>query len=94
MIKTFKHKGLKLFWETGNGKLLPASQLNKIRRVLDAIDNLNDVPQDLGPFRSWRPHQLKGDLQGYWSLDITGNYRILFRFEHGKAYDLNYVDTH
>ena len=94
MINTFKHKGLKLFWETGNGKFLPASQLNKIRRVLDAIDSLIDVPQDLAPFRSWRPHPLKGDLQGYWSLDITGNYRILFRFENGKAYDLNYIDTH
>ena len=94
MVETFKHKGLKLFWETGNGKFLPASQLSKIRRVLDAIDSLSDVPQDLAPFRSWRPHPLKGDLEGYWSLDVTGNYRILFRFEDGKAYDLNYLDTH
>ena len=94
MVKTFKHKGLKLFWETGNGKLLPASQLNKIRRILDTIDNLRDVPQDLAPFRSLRPHQLKGDLQGYWSLNVTGNYRILFRFEDGNAYDLTYIYTH
>lgn len=94
MIKTFKHRGLKLFWETGNSKYLPAVQLNKIRRVLDIIDNLSDVPQDLSPFRGLRPHPLKGDLQGYWSMDITGNYRILFRFEDGKAYDLTYVDTH
>ncbi|WP_114751876.1 type II toxin-antitoxin system RelE/ParE family toxin [Pleomorphovibrio marinus] len=94
MIESFKHKGLKLFWETGNSKALPSVQVKKIRRVLDIIDNLKDVPQDLLPFRGMRPQQLKGDLQGYWSMDITGNYRILFRFEDGKAYDLTYIDTH
>jgi len=94
MIKSFKHKGLERYWTTGETKLLPQTQIKKIRRVLDAIDSLNDVPKDFEPFRSWRPHLLQGEYKGYWSLDITGNYRIIFRFENGSAYDLIYLDTH
>lgn len=94
MIKSFKHKGLERYWTTGETKLLSQTHIKKIRRVLDAIDSLNDIPKDFEPFRSWRPHQLRGEYKGYWSLDITGNYRIIFRFENGNAYDLIYLDTH
>lgn len=94
MIKSIKHKGLKLYWTKGDSRKLPAGSLNKIRRVLDAIDNANEVPQDFEPFRSWRIHPLKGNLAGFWSLDITGNWRIIFRFVSGNAEDLDLVDTH
>ena len=94
MIKSFKHKGLERYWTTGETKLLPQTQIKKIRRVLDAIDSLNDVPKDFEPFRSCSPHLLQGEYKGYWSLDVTVNYRIIFRFENGSAYDLIYLDTH
>ncbi|WP_257670601.1 type II toxin-antitoxin system RelE/ParE family toxin [Parapedobacter tibetensis] len=94
MIKSFKHKGLERYWTTGETKLLPQTQIKKIRRVLDAIDSLNDVPKDFEPFRSWGPHQLQGEYKGYWSLDITGNYRIIFQFDNGNACNLIYLDTH
>ncbi len=94
MIKSFKHKGLERYWTTGETNLLPQNQIKKVRRVLDAIDSLNNVPKDFEPFRSWRPHQLQGEYKRYWSLDITGNYRIIFQFENGNAYNLIYLDTH
>lgn len=93
MIQSFKHKGLKLYWTTGNGKMLPAAQLKKVRRILDAIDNLTNVPKDLEPFRLWRPHPYT-NMDNVWSLDVSGNYRILFKFENGEAYDLDYIDPH
>jgi len=94
MIKTFKSKALRLLWEKNDKSRLPFSQLNKIRLALQIINDLEEVPQDLAHLVSWRPHPLKGDLQGFWSLDITGNYRIIFRFDNKNAYDLDYLDTH
>ena len=94
MINSFKHKGLKLYWTKGDESKLPSGSLNKIRRILDAIDNTNSVPQDFEPFKNWHIHPLKGDLNGFWSLDVTGNCRIIFRFVSGDAEDLDLLDTH
>lgn len=94
MIKTFKNKGLKLLWENDNGSKLPPTQLRKIMMILEIIDNLEKVPEDLLFFQSLRPHPLKGSLKGFWSLDVTGNFRIIFRFEEPDAFDLDYLDTH
>lgn len=94
MIKTFKSKALKSLWEKSDGSKLPSVQLRKIKLILQIIDNLDDVPLDLANLVSFRPHPLKGSLQGYWSLDVTGNYRIIFRFENKNAFDLDYLDTH
>ncbi len=94
MIKTIKSKPLRLLWEKGDGSKLPPPQLRKIRLALQIIDDLEEVPEDLAHLVSWRPHPLKGGLQGFWSLDITGNYRVIFRFENKNAFDLDYLDTH
>jgi len=94
MIKTIKNKALRLLWENNDNSKLPAAQLKKISLLLQIIDDLEEVPQDLAAFASLRPHPLKGHLKGYWSLDVTGNYRIIFRFENKNAFDLDYLDTH
>ena len=94
MIKSIQHKGLKLFWTKGDVSKLPAGNLHKINKVLNIIHYLEKIPQDLETFKYLRPHPLKGDLKGFWSLDISGNWRIIFKFEDGNAYDLDYLDTH
>lgn len=60
---------------------------------MDAIDNATIVPQDFKSFRNWRIHPLKGELKGYCSVDVTGNWRIIFRFVNGNAEDINLIDT-
>ena len=45
-------------------------------------------------FPNWRLHALKGDLAGYWSLTVSGNWRVTFRFEEGHAYIVDYQDYH
>ena len=42
----------------------------------------------------WRLHRLTGDLRDFWSLSVTGNWRLIFRFENGDAFDLDLVDYH
>jgi len=94
MIETVKNKALRLLWEKGDGSKLPPVHLKKIKLILQIIDDLEEVPEDLANLVSFRPHPLKGNLQGFWSLDVTGNYRIIFRFENKSAFDLDYLDTH
>lgn len=94
MIQSFKSKALKALWVEDDGSRLPAQQVKRIRRILQAIDTAAVIPDDLLGDISWRLHQLKGSLQGLWSLTVNGNYRIVFLFENGHAYYVDYVDYH
>jgi len=94
MIKSISHKGLKLLWTKGDASKLQSENVFRIKKVLNMINYLEDVPKDLQPFQNLRPHILKGELKDFWSLDISGNYRIVFKFIDGNAYDLDYLDTH
>ncbi len=93
MIVSLRHKALRIFYETGNAKGLPADQVPKIRRILTAIDEANE-PWEVGLFPGWRLQPLVGDLEGFWSVTVTGNWRIVFRFEDGNASELDYLDYH
>ena len=42
----------------------------------------------------YRLHSLTGSLHGYWSLRVTENWRIVFRFENGEALDVDLDDYH
>jgi toxin HigB-1 len=93
MIKSFKHKGLKRLYEQQEAKGVPAMHAHKIIDVFAALDTATE-PQEVGLFPGWKLHALKGELKGYWSITISGNWRIIFRFEDGEAYDLDLIDYH
>ncbi|HEX5081094.1 MAG TPA: type II toxin-antitoxin system RelE/ParE family toxin [Blastocatellia bacterium] len=92
MITSFHHKGLKDFWEKGGRKGIPPSMASRIERVLDALDAATDVSQLNLP--GFNLHQLKGDRKGGWSIWVSANYRITFRFKQGDAHDVNLEDYH
>ena len=96
MIESIQHKGLKLLWTKGDQSKLPAAMIPKIVRILTIIDALEIVPGDLQDLPFLRPHSLKGDLSGFWAMDVSGNWRIIFRFDNvsRNAYDLNFIDYH
>ncbi|WP_157986529.1 type II toxin-antitoxin system RelE/ParE family toxin [Chitinophaga alhagiae] len=94
MIKSFKSRALKLLWDNEDACRLPAQQVTKIIMMLDVLDQLKTLPDDLQPYPHWRPHLLKGNLQGYWSLTVSGNYRIIFLFEDGHVHRVGYTDYH
>ena len=64
-------------------------------RVALALADLDDAckPSDLD-LPGYRLHPLKGDLKGYWSISISGNWRVIFRFEDGDADDVDLIDYH
>ncbi|TFF37283.1 type II toxin-antitoxin system RelE/ParE family toxin [Mucilaginibacter psychrotolerans] len=92
MIETIRSKALKLYYEDGNGAKLPHDQLSKIARILTALDAVtsdDDIKQlGLGI------HKLTGNMKDFWSIKVSANYRIVFRFEDGDIFDVDYVDYH
>ncbi|WP_026632825.1 type II toxin-antitoxin system RelE/ParE family toxin [Dyadobacter alkalitolerans] len=96
MIVSIKHKGLKVFWTKGDKSKLPPNMMSKIERVMSIIDDLEVVPDDLQDLVFLRPHPLKGNLKDFWAMDISGNWRIIFKFDNqqGAAYDLDFIDYH
>ncbi len=93
IILSFRHEGLRVFYEDGNVRGVPPAQAPKIRRILTAIDEANE-PEETGLFPGWRLHPLGGDMKGFWSVTVTGNWRIVFRFEGGNASEMDYRDYH
>jgi proteic killer suppression protein len=92
-IESFRHKGLRRILEADDARGVPAVQAPKIRRILFALQEAAEV-SDMGHYPGWRLHPLKGDLHGRWSVTVTGNWRIVFRFENGKAFDVDFIDYH
>jgi proteic killer suppression protein len=92
MIRTFRHRGLKRLYAQGDPSKLRADQAKRIGNVLADLDDAGK-PNDLA-MPGYRLHALKGDLKGSWSITISGNWRITFRFEGGDAFDVDLVDYH
>ena len=92
MIRGFRHRGLKRLYERGDPSRVRADQAERIALALADLDDARK-PSDLD-LPGYRLHPLKGDLNGFWSISISGNWRIVFRFDDGDAYDVELVDYH
>ena len=92
MIRSFRHKGLKLLFDKGDRRKVQADHADKIERMLARLEESSEVGNmDLPGFRL---HPLKGDLAGFWSVAVSGKWRVIFRFEGGHASDVDLVDYH
>ena len=92
MIRSFRHQGLRRLYERDDPSRVPADQLSRITLALADLDAAGK-PSDLA-LPGYRLHSLIGDRHGLWSISITGNWRITFRFEAGEVYDVDLVDYH
>ena len=90
MIKSFVHKGLKEFNETGSKKGIQPGHAPKLARMLDRLD-ASTSPQDMN-LPGYRLHSLKGDKREMWSVTVNGNWRLTFYFEGQDAYLVDYLD--
>jgi len=92
MIKSFKHKGLKKYFETGSTSGIQPKHQRKLRMQLAAIDTAQAIDDINLP--GFKLHPLKGHRDGIWSITVNGNWRITFEFIDGNAFILNYEDYH
>ena len=92
MIKSFRHKGLQRFFSDGTKKGIQPKHAEKLADILDLLDAASEI-RDMN-FPGSDLHSLKGDLRDFWSVKVSGNWRIIFRFERGDVFDVDYVDYH
>lgn len=92
MIKSFRHKGLERFFETGSTRGVQSNHAKKLRMQLGALDTALTIDDMDVP--GYRLHPLKGDREGIWSITVSGNWRMTFEFRDGNAYIVNYEDYH
>ena len=92
MIKSFKHKGLKQFFDTGTTRGIQPAHQKKLRRILTMLHAAEHVQDMNAP--GFNLHPLKGDEQDIWSVTVNGNWRVTFLFENGNAYITDYRDYH
>jgi len=92
MVRSFRHKGLKLLFENGDRRKLRTDQIDKIERILARLDQASEPDHMALP--GFRLHPLKGDLAGFWAVSVSGNWRVVWRFEGPDAADVDLIDYH
>ena len=92
MIRSIRHKGLKRFFETGSTAGIHPSHANRLRMILGRL-NASISPKDMD-LPGLRLHPLKGGRKGFWSVWVSGNWRITFTFAEKDADVVNYEDYH
>lgn len=92
MIGSFKHKGLRQLFEDDNARSVNPEHVRKIRQILAALHAAETIEVMNVP--TFRLHPLTGNLKGFWAVTVRANWRIIFRFENGRAFDVDLVDYH
>lgn len=92
MILSFRHKGLETLYRTGSTRSVEAAHGPKLKRILAALDAAAK-PEELN-HPGYRLHPLKGELKGYWSIWVNGNWRVTFRFIAADVELVDYQDYH
>ena len=92
MIISFRHKGLRQFFTTGSKAGMQSQQASRLRLILARL-NASREPRDMN-LPGLRLHPMSGDLTGFWSVSVSGNWRVIFRFDGQDACDVDYLDYH
>jgi proteic killer suppression protein len=92
MIKRFKHKGLKKLYDTGSQQGIMPEHFNRLRLIIARLDS-SLSHQDMN-LPGLDLHPLKGQYEGFWSVSVSGNWRVIFRFQGSNAIDVDYLDYH
>lgn len=92
MIRSFKTRALKRLYEKGDQSGISPDHVARVKRILAHLD-VATKPKDMD-LPGWRQHRLSGNYRGFWSVDVSGNWRIIYRFKEAEPCDVRYVDTH
>jgi toxin HigB-1 len=92
MIVSFQHKGLQALFEEDNSRGVNPEHVRKLKQILVLL-NVAETIRDMD-YHTFRLHPLKGNLKNLWAVTVRANWRVIFRFEDGRAFDLDLVDYH
>ena len=92
MIVGFRHRGLRRLYEQGDRRYIPPEYVDKIERILARLE-VAITPENMN-LPGYRLHRLSGNLNGFWAVSVSGNWRLIFRFEAGDFLDVDLVDYH
>lgn len=92
-LRSFRHKGLKHLYETGDHRGVPAQYVAKLTDIIHAMEQARNLRQ-IGLFPGWRLHRLKGKRRSEWSVWVTGNFRLTFRVVGDDVWDIDFEDYH
>ena len=92
MVKTFRHKGLQKFFESGSLAGIQPHHTARLRMQLAALDTAQKIEDMSIP--GFRLHPLKGQDKGRWSIWVNGSWRMTFEFRDGDIHLLDYEDYH
>jgi toxin HigB-1 len=92
MIKSWRHKGLKLFYDTGSIAKIQKKHASKLHDILQLLD-FATAPWQMN-FPGLDLHPLKGNLAGFFSVKVSGNWIVIFAFEGKDAILVDYLDYH
>lgn len=92
VIKSYRHKGLKRFAETGSKAGIQPKHAGRLRRLLTAL-NVASVPQDMDAPGN-QLHPLEGNLANHWAVSVSGNWRLTFSFDGEDVIFVDYQDYH
>ena len=92
MIKSFRHRGLQRLYERGDRSRINPTLVDKIETALGLLD-VAETPEAVN-LPGYRLHPLRGDLRGFWSIRVSGNWRLIFRFDARDVCDVDLVDYH
>ena len=92
MIRSFKHRGLKRLYERDDRSGIRPDVLDTVEDILASLDEA-DAPQALN-LPGYRLHSLKGDWNGFWSVTVRANWRVILCFQGADAFDVELIDHH
>jgi toxin HigB-1 len=92
MIKSWRHKGLKLFYTTGSKAKIQPNHASKLHDILQALD-FATAPEQMN-FPGLGFHKLKGAFEGFYAVKVNGNWRVIFGFDGKDVILVDYIDHH
>ena len=92
MIRSFKHKGLARFFETGSKAGIQSPHAERLRLILGRLSAAAS-PEDMN-LPGLVLHPLKGNRKGTWAVRVSGNWRVTFTFVRKDATAVDYEDYH
>jgi proteic killer suppression protein len=92
MIRNFRHRGLQRLFERGDRSRIRPDFVEKVERILARLD-ASAAPNDMDA-PGFGLHAMTGDRKGFWSVVVSRNWRVIFRFEDSEACDVDFIDYH